>query len=208
MKRPFSTVRPVGPFLSSSRIARIRTPSPQTDEQAVRVYIPTQTVPGDSTTESVQSMVKDMTDSSVTAKRSRMGIMISADEAGRGPTEFPHEVLDVAETVTKKEKDLRDRARLIAANPKEKTLQSCFNPVEGSFTEAQLAEINQLGSFVTDLDIQAEQVNERLYIDTGQTSFGHEELDVLEIISSRVSFVANHNIKNNSILIRDSVDKQ
>jgi len=207
MKRPLANSRPFGPFLNIPDMSETPVPEPDTGKQAVRVFTPTESRASDSQVSKIQSNVEDMTGISVGMDRAKGGLMTSADQAGRGPVEFPHEVLDVTETHIKKEIGITEKSTLIAANPENKTLQSCFNPVEGEFTQQQLDEISKLASFVTGLDVQAEQVEERLYLGTGATQYGHISLDVMEIVSSRVAFAAGHNIQNNSMLIRDRVNE-
>lgn len=182
-------------------------PEPDTSKQAVRVFTPTQSPASSSQVSEIQSKVEDMTGISVGIKKVTDGLMTSADQAGRGPVEFPHEVLDVTETHIKKEIGITEKSTLIAANPQGKSLQSCFNPVEGQFTQKQLDEISTLASFVTGLDVKAEQVEQRLYVGSGAAQFGHIALDVMEIVSSRVAFAAGLNIQNNSMLIRGRVNE-
>jgi hypothetical protein len=207
MERPFEGNRLFGPFLDIPGIFKTSIPEPSTNKQAVRVFTPTKSRASDSQVSKIQSKVEDMAGISVGMDRAKGGIMTSADQAGRGPVEFPHEVLDVTETHIKKEIGITEKSTLIAANPENKTLQSCFNPVEGEFTQQQLDEISKLASFVTELGVQAEQVEQRLYLGTGATQYGHISLDVMEIVSSRVAFAAGLNIQNNSMLIRGRVDE-
>lgn len=206
MERPFASSRPIGPFFSLPSKANVTVPEPKTDKQAVRVYTPTESTPSDSDISNFESKVADMTGISVSMEKVSGGVMTAADSAGRGPVEFPHVALDVAETHIKKGVGIVEKSTLIAANPEDKTLQSCFNPVTGQFTQAQLDEIGELASFVTGLDVKAEQVNERIYLGTGTTQFGHIPLDVMEIVSSRVAFEGQHNILNNSMLIRNPAE--
>jgi hypothetical protein len=207
MERPLADSRPLGPFFDIPGFGGVTVPEPETDEQAVRVYTPTSSTPTQSAIDDIQSMVNGMSGVLVSIERVDGGLMTAADEAGRGPVEFPHAVLDITETHIKDELGIVEKSTLIAANPENKTLQSCFNPVVGEFSQSELDEISELASFVTGLGVQAEQVEERLYLGTGATQYGHISLDVMEIVSSRVAFAAGHNIQNNSMLIRDRVSE-
>jgi hypothetical protein len=200
MERPLADKRPLGPFLNLN--SEVDVPEPKTSEQAVRVFTPTKSRATDSKASDIESKVESMVSANVSVSSVPGGLMTAADAAGRGPVEFPHEVLDVTETFIKKDLGIKEKSTLIAANPGGKTLQSCFVPVEGEFTDKQLAEIDELASFVTGLDLKSEQVEQRLYIDSGVTKFNHIALDVMEIVTSRVSFDSNISVQDNSMLVR------
>lgn len=188
-------------------IGGVTVPEPQTDEQAVRVFTPTKKSPTESDVDTIKSNVEDTAGASIEINIRNNGLMTAADELGRGPVEFPHEVLDVTETHIKDELGIREKSTLIAANPEDKTLQSCFNPVQGTFSQSELDQISETASFVTGLDVQAVQVEQRLYLGTGETQYGHIPQDVMEIVSSRVAFTNGYNLQNNSMLIRGEVDE-
>jgi hypothetical protein len=190
----------LGPFINLG--SSVEAPKAKTSEQAVRVFTPTESRATDSKASDIESKIESMVSANVSVSSVSGGFMTAADAAGRGSVEFPHEVLDVTETLIKKDLGIKEKSTLIAANPGNKTLQSCFAPVEGEFTGKQLAEIDELASFVTGLDLKSEQVEQRLYIDSGVTEFNHVALDVMEIVTSRVSFDSNISVQNNSMLIR------
>ena len=200
MQRPFADKRVLGPFIDLG--SSVEAPKPETSKQAVRVFTPTESTATSSKASDIESKVEDMVSADVSVSSVSGGFMTAADAAGRGPVEFPHEILDVTETFIKKDLGIKEKSTLIAANPGNKTLQSCFVPVEGEFTDEQLAEIDELASFVTGLDLKSEQVEQRLYIDSGVTEFNHIALDVIEIVTSRVSFDSNISVQNNSMLVR------
>jgi hypothetical protein len=204
MKRPLESIRLLGPVLEFNQDSGITAPTPSTSQQAVRVFTPTKDTPTSQQLNRIQSKINgnNLVESSVTLERVSGGIMSSADEAGRGPVEFPHVSLDVTETNIKNELGIKEKSTLIAANPEMKTLQSCFAPVEGQFSQEATQQIGKLVSFVTGLDARAEQVEQRLYINSNATQFNHIALDIMEIVSSRVAFENNINIRNNSMLIR------
>jgi hypothetical protein len=169
----------------------------------VRVFTPTKDGSNTSIASEVESKVEGMVSPNVSVSSVDGGFVTTADSAGRGPVEFPHKILDVTETFIKNTTGITDKSTLTASNPGGKTLQSCFVIPQGGYGADELGEINKLASFVTGLDVKAEQAGQKLYIDSGVTEFNHIALDVMEIVASRVSFNNGIDIQGNSMLIRE-----
>jgi len=172
-------------------------------QPTVSVFTPTEQNSTASKAADIESKVEGMVSPDVTVSSVADGFVTTADSAGRGPVEFPHKILDVTETFIKKNTGITDKSTLTASYPSGKTLQSCFTITNGEYGADEVGEINKLASFVTGLDVKAEQAGQKLYIDSGVTEFNHIALDVMEIVASRVSFNNGIDIQGNSMLIRE-----
>jgi len=198
-KRPLADVRPFGPFIGGRDV-----PMPSTNETAVFFFTPTNNTPSRSDLPAILDESERITGSRPGAEAMDNGIMFKASESsGRGKVELPHVVLDVTESVAHKRLGGGEKSTLFAANPGDATLQGCFNPVSGTLSQSGHEKINTDVGLVAGVKGASEQVKKRIYYNTTVTTFHHNDLDVMELATSRVAFDEGVGLQNNAALIRE-----
>jgi|APHM01.1.fsa_nt_gi hypothetical protein len=205
MKRPLATYRPFGPFVGDVDVPTGFFSNEtddefdiSTDEETIRIYTPTESPVSDSQASDIESKVMSMLDDEVTVKPVKSGVLSNYMGAR---TELPHETLDILEANIKRRAELESRSTVMGINT-DKTLHSVFDINSGMLTESNIAKINELGSFVTEIDLDVLNQSNELMIDSGKESMGHTDIDVIEILSSRTAFGVNASLSNNKLVLR------
>jgi hypothetical protein len=114
--------------------------------------------------------------------------------------QLPHETLDIIEANIKRRVDLESRSTVMGVNT-DKSVCSVFEMGTNLLDEDELNKIEELGSFVTELDLDVSAPS-GLVVDTQTESVGHTDIDVIEILSSRVSFPNDVSILANKLVLK------
>lgn len=210
MKRPLSTYRPFGPFVSNSDASlgffsskTDRQFDVQTDEETIRIYTPTETSLSESQASEVESKVMSMINDEVTVRPVKSGALSSLDASSKVSDvtqQLPHETLDIIEANIKRRVELESRSTVMGVNT-DKSVCSVFEMGTNLLDEDELDKIEELGSFVTELDLDVSAPS-GLMVDTQTESVGHTDIDVIEVLSSRVSFPNDVSILANKLVLK------
>jgi hypothetical protein len=138
----------------------------------------------------------------ITVEMTDEGVFVQpVADTGVGVVEFMHEHLDVIESSFDNTIDIQQKSTLfIGGDADGYSVQPCFM-MEDRLSDEQLDEIARLCKFVTGVDSNPYYAENRLYLDTGQNTLAHANLDIAEIIVRRMADAADIGIQSHSFKV-------
>jgi hypothetical protein len=145
------------------------------------------------------SIAEDELGKEVTVEMTDEGVFVQPVEGtGVGVIEFMHEHLDVIESSFDNTIGIQQKSTLfIGGDADGYSVQPCFM-MRDRLSDEQLDEIARLYKFVTGVDSNPYYSENRLYLDTGQDTLSHANLDIAEILVRRMADAADIGIQAHS----------